>query len=122
MKTAIPVIAGYLAWTALWLGGNAVIQSIYAESISPEGAISDVPPLLWALGLSVACSLLAGVVASAMAKQGKAVSIMAALLLATGIGVQFGLAWDFMPVWFHLSFLVLIVPFCIVGGKIRSQS
>ena len=119
MKTAIAVTVGYLAWSALWLGGNAVIQSIYAESISPEGAISDVVPLLLALVLSIACSLLAGVVASAMAKQGKAVAIMTALLLATGIGVQVGIAWDLMPVWFHLTFLALIVPCCVVGGKLR---
>lgn len=120
MKTAIPVIVGYLAWTALWLGGNAAIMSIFAEHIGPNSEVFHVPALVSILGLSVVCSLASGIVAAALAKPkgSKAVLIMAGLLLLTGIGVQAGF-WDGMPVWYHLSFLALIVPVVVAGGKLR---
>ena len=44
------------------------------------------------------------------------VRVMALLLLATGIGVQISV-WTRMPLWFHLSFLALIVLICLVGGR-----
>ena len=41
---------------------------------------------------------------------------MAALLLGTGVAVQIGV-WTFMPTWYHLTFLALIVPASVMGGK-----
>ncbi|MHC5062937.1 MAG: hypothetical protein ACYTG5_03055 [Planctomycetota bacterium] len=121
MKTAIPVIVGYLAWTALWLGGGSALMNIFAEHVGPNQELFYAPALISILGLSVVCSLVSGLVTAAMARQNrsKAVLIMAGLLLLTGIGVQAG-SWDNMPVWHHLTFLALLLPVAIAGGKLRN--
>jgi len=71
-----------------------------------------------ALVLSVVCSVLAGRINAALAgSQSKgAVMTMAGLLLITGIAVQAGV-WSLMPVWYHSTFLVLLVPVCLIGGR-----
>ena len=39
-------------------------------------------------------------------------------MLAVGIGVQAG-SWNLMPVWYHLTFLALLVPGALIGAKLR---
>jgi hypothetical protein len=40
------------------------------------------------------------------------------LLLAVGILFQTQL-WRLMPLWYHLCFLALLVPFCLIGASLR---
>ena len=40
----------------------------------------------------------------------------AVLLLITGIFVQMSI-WALMPAWYHLTFLALLIPVTLVGGK-----
>ena len=42
------------------------------------------------------------------------------LLLATGIAVQAGV-WSLMPAWYHLTFLVLLAPMVLTGGKLAAS-
>ena len=38
-------------------------------------------------------------------------------MLLTGLCVQIG-AWSMMPVWYHLPFLVLLVPVTLLGASL----
>ena len=49
------------------------------------------------------------------------VLVTAVLLLLTGIAVQ-STMWHLMPLWYHATFLVLIVPVCLLAGRLRRQS
>ncbi len=49
-----------------------------------------------------------------------AVLVTAVLLLLTGIGVQ-STVWHLMPLWYHATFLVLIVPVCVLAGRLWRQ-
>lgn len=109
-KIALPVVAGFLVWSALWVGGNAVLW---------KDASADTTSLAFALVRSVVCSLLAGLVAAKMAGVLKplALKVLAGLLLVVGIAVQAGV-WDQLPVWYHLVFLALLWPMTLFGGKL----
>jgi len=113
------VIAGYVVWTVLWLAGNNLIFAGAAESVAGGRTLEDRGPLIGILVLSVVCSLAAGASTAAIAKLKTRVSVlvMAVLLLLTGIGVQISV-WSLMPVWYHLAFLALIVPVCMVGARL----
>ena len=43
------------------------------------------------------------------------------LLLATGIAVQLQY-WSLLPIWYHLVFLVLLVPSTVAGGSLRPRA
>lgn len=74
------------------------------------------------LALSIAASLASGVVAAIAGGESARGAVLgnALLLLATGIFVQAGL-WSSMPVWYHLIFLVLLVPMTLLGGLFFSR-
>ena len=118
MRSVLAVIAGYALWTALWLGGNAAFFGEAAEVVGAGEAYTEAGPLALVIVLSLVCSLAAGFVAAKVAGPAArgAVLATALLLLLTGIGVQMGV-WSLMPVWYHLTFLALIVPVVWVGGQ-----
>ena len=116
-RAILAVVVGYVGWTVLWLGGNAAIRAVWPDAIPAEGPITATWPLLLTLALSVVCSLVAGGSAATLAHGRRGpVLVMALLLLVTGLGVQASV-WTRMPLWFHLPFLILIVPMCLVGGR-----
>ena len=116
MKPTLAVVAGYVLWTVLWRVGNQGLVSAGWIGKDPAKAIDSLPGLVGMLALSVACSLAGGAAAGKVAPASpKAVRVLAALLLATGLAVQ----WAFrerMPVWYHATFLVLLVPATLAGA------
>ena len=113
------VIVGYLVWTALWLGGNALLFNRPAEIIKAGQRYGEAGSLGGIIALSVVCSLAAGLVGARLSRERArgAVLVLAVLLLATGIFVQSGV-WSLMPVWYHLTFLALVVPVTVMGGRL----
>lgn len=120
MRAFLAVILGYAAWTALWLGGNGLLFGRAAEVVGAGERYTAVGPLSGAIGLSLVCSLVAGLIADKLAGAARPVLVLAGLLLLTGLGVQAS-AWDLMPVWYHLLFLVLLIPATCLGGSLGSR-
>lgn len=117
-RAIVGVIVGYAVWTVLWLGGNNLLFGRAGEVVASGQKFTAVGSLLGILVLSVVCSLAAGAAAAAIAKARArgAVLVMGVLLLATGIAVQASV-WNLMPVWYHIPFLALVVPMCILGAR-----
>lgn len=113
IRAIIAVIVGYVIWSGIWVGGGTLLFEETTEEIVDAGL------LVRALVLSIACSLVAGAVAAMVAgsRRRGAVLLLAVALLATGLMVQIG-AWSQMPTWYHLTFLVLLVPVTRLGGRL----
>jgi hypothetical protein len=92
IRTILGAVAGYAVWTLLWLGGNTLFFREASRVVGEGQSYTSVGPLLGVIALSIACSLIAGITASRIARAtaGKSVATMAVLLLLTGIGVQSG--------------------------------
>ena len=109
--------------TVLWLVGSAGIRAFWpAEFGALEGGqpITAVVPLLLSVALSLACSLAAGVTVATAAPRAvpRGLTVVAVLLVATGVGVQASV-WTLMPAWYHLVFFGLLVPGCLLGARLK---
>ena len=51
---------------------------------------------------------------------GTAVTILGVVLIALFIPVHYGL-WGKFPVWYHLIFLVSLMPLTLLGARLRAQ-
>jgi len=114
-------LGGYVLWSVLWLALNALALTLFPEvdaEFQETQSVSNTLYLCVLLAASVVCSLASGRVACLIAKERaqKAVLWLAGLLLLTGIGVELG-NWSAMPVWYHLIFLLLLVPACFLGAR-----
>lgn len=125
------IIVGFVVWSILWTGSDAILSALspgwYGRNLNEfQTAIedqtnytADSTMLIIALIRSVIFSLVAGFVAAAIARENvKSTVGLGVLLLAFGIFIQ-SIYWSFIPLWYHVPFLLLLIPMTILGGKLK---
>lgn len=133
LRIILGVIAGFIIWSIVWVGMDALLSAIspgwfgrtFAEF---QNAVNRnetfTPPVLISVYLifqSVLCSLIAGFAAAAIAKENrKSTLALGVLLLATGIFVE-AYHWNYFPLWYHVLFLLLLIPATVLGGRLRGE-
>ena len=119
-KMILGIIVGFVVWTILWLGSNAILVAIMPD-IAPTAELTNITStyLIIRLISSVIFSIIAGFVAVIISKEAaKTAFFLGMLLLATGIFVQVGV-WNAIPLWYHIIFLILLIPMTLLGGKLK---
>ena len=119
-RTVAAVIAGNFVWTALWLGLNALLRTQGLLPPDPTQRVEAAAPLAVMLVASVVFSIAVGWITTAIAsgKAYVAAMILAMIQLALGVFFQ-AQAWQLMPVWYHVPFLLLLVPATLLGAWFR---
>jgi hypothetical protein len=123
MKQIFGVVAGFILWSVLWLSLNQLLLILGVMSPNVTEPFTEAKPLLVLLAGSVLISLLSGYVTARITGCPWALPAVAlgVLLLATGAFVQLKL-WYLIPLWYHLSFLLLLIPVTLLGARIRAGS
>jgi len=133
LRIILGVIAGFIVWSIVWVGMDALLSAISPdwfgriltefqnalnrnEPFTPPASVS-----IYLIFQSVLCSLIAGFTAAAIAKENrKSTLALGVLLLATGVFVE-AYHWNYFPLWYHVSFLLLLIPATILGGKLKTE-
>lgn len=120
MKRFLAVIAGFILWSVLWLCFNVGLHKFGLLPAALTQPLMAPAPLLALLAGSVILSLLSGYLAAAIAgaPSAPAVAVLGVLLVLTGIYFQ-SRVWHLMPLWYHLLFLILLIPMCFAGARLR---
>ena len=123
MRTIFAVVAGFIAWTVLFLGSNSILSLTMPGSFKADGSTDSAAMLLLILLLSVIFSIIAGWITAKLATVNpqRNALILGIILLLVGISVQLQF-WEVMPLWYHLSFLGLLIPGAIVGGRLSGAT
>jgi hypothetical protein len=77
--------------------------------------------LLARLSIGALATLAAGLVASVIAPRPKFVRLMPGLILLAAFIPRHIMLWSKFPIWYHLTFLLSLVPLTYVGGTLSSQ-
>jgi len=117
MRNILSVLAGFAAWTVLWLASNAALVAAVPAAFREDGSTESVGVLILVLVLSVVFSVGAGYLTATLAEGSsmKYPAVLGVVLLAVGLFVQLQ-SWDVMPVWYHVFFLALLVPGVLLGA------
>ncbi len=121
MKTTLKVVGAVLAgavfWAVLWNIGMLVSMSAFPEDLQDGMPITNTGILLGFVTFSVLLSFGAGFITGWLGKVKAmlAVGILSALQMSLGLFFQISY-WSLMPIWYHLSFLGLIIPITVWGG------
>jgi hypothetical protein len=76
------------------------------------------PMMAGRLTLAVIASLAAGAVAGTIAPSGRRTPwVLGAILLAVFLP-EHVMIWQVFPVWYHLTFLVTLVPLIVLGAQV----
>jgi hypothetical protein len=119
LNTVLAIVAGFIIWSAIWLGGGPLVAKLFPGALAKDGSTKHTGYLLAALALSVVASLASGYAAQWIAEDGSMNPqlILGVVLLLVGIMVQ-RQYWKSMPVWYHLLFLAAIIPAVLLGATL----
>lgn len=130
VRIILGIIVGYIVWTVLWLGSDVIFSAISpdwsAKSLEFRAAVEKNLPyspdsmiLIVLLIKSVIVTIISGFVAALVARENiKSTIGLGLLLLISGIFVQL-MHWNYMPLWYHVPFLLMLIPMTILGGKLK---
>ena len=118
-KVIAGFVVGFIVWSILWFGSDALIVSFPTLAPSRDYAVIPTNYLLLKLVSSVIFSTIAGLIAAWISGETmKAPLILGVMLLIVGLMVQIS-QWKPIPVWYHILFLILLLPMAVLGGKLR---
>jgi hypothetical protein len=117
-KKILGVVAGLAAWIAVATAAGAIMRVSWPAYASVADAMIFTMPMLVArLSIGALATLAAGLVTAVIAPRSVLARLMPGVVLLIGfIPVHVSL-WDKFPVWYHLTFLVSLVPLTYLGGK-----
>jgi hypothetical protein len=120
VRSILSVLAGVVAWTALWIPFGQVMMSAFPDIIDPRRYLGHVPILLTYIAASFVFSIAAGYITALIAKSKPRQHALALGIVQLAIGIGFEMSyWNLLPVWYHLVFLALLIPGNVLGGKLR---
>jgi len=71
---------------------------------------------------SIIISIVAGYVTALIAKRKVIAHTIALGILQIAVGIFFqSKSWSLLPIWYHLSFLTLLLPCNVLGGFLRQK-
>ena len=118
-KRILGVVAGLAMWIAIVMAVGTIMRLSWPAYANVADAMTFTLPMLIArLSISAVATLAAGMVTAVIAQPSKLVSLMPGLLLLIVFIPVHASLWDRFPVWYHLTFLVPLVPLTYLGGMV----
>jgi len=97
------------------------MQAAFPKIVIPEQYLGHVPLLLGYLVMSFVFSVGAVYLTAAVAKTRPVQHAFALGIVQLAIGISFEVSyWDLLPVWYHLVFLLLLIPGNVLGGVVQA--
>ena len=122
-KAAIALVSGLAVWIALVTVAGLIMRSSWPAYASVADAMTFTLPMLFArLSIGAVATLAAGWVAAAVAPRSMVARLLPGLILLVVFIPQHITLWNVFPVWYHLTFLLSLVPLTYLGGTPRAAA
>jgi len=116
------VVAGLLTFVAVVAVAGIIMRGAWPEYARVADAMTFTLPMMIArLAIGALATVAAGLVTAAIAKRSTLVRLAPGLLLLLAFIPQHIMLWEKFPVWYHLTFLLSLVPLTYLGGRAVSR-
>ena len=118
IKPILGVVAGLTVWLVLASLAGLILRAAWPEYAQVATAMTFTLSMKIArLAIGALATVAAGVVTRAVAQSTAAGLVVGAMLLVIFIPEHVAL-WNKFPVWYHLTFLISIVPCVVLGSRL----
>ena len=131
LRVILGIVAGFIAWSIMWVGSDQVLMAVsrdwygahqeaFQKAMFNKTAFTpDSTILIMNLVRAVIITLMTGFLAAYIARGNRNAPLgLGIVLLLFGAMVQ-AFAWNYIPVWYHIVFLALLIPVSILGGRLK---
>jgi hypothetical protein len=122
MKKIFGIVAGLAAWLVIVMLTSLVIRQTWPEYVTAAETMAFTLPMkLTRLAISAVGSVVGGWVAAAISRGSRLATVAPGIGLLVLFIPQHIRLWDKFPLWYHLTFLLTLVPLSWLGGKIGGR-
>jgi hypothetical protein len=112
------VVAGLAVWFMLATVAGIIMRGAWPDYARVADAMTFTLPMMIArLTIGALATVAAGLVTAVIARGSTLVRLAPGLLLLVAFIPQHIMLWEKFPVWYHLTFLVSLVPLTYLGGN-----
>jgi hypothetical protein len=117
------VVVGIVAWVVVATVGNLALRLSWPAYAAAEAPMQfDLAMMIARLIVGALSSLAAGMAVARITKgNARAAVILGLVLTAIFVPVHYRL-WDKFPIWYHLAFLVSLLPLTMLGAILARTS
>ena len=116
-KGILGVVGGLLAFVAVVAVAGIIMRGAWPDYARVADAMTFTLPMMIArLTIGALATIAAGLVTAVIARRSTLVRLAPGLLLLVGFIPQHIMLWEKFPVWYHLTFLLSLVPLTYLGG------
>lgn len=121
-RKILGVAASLASWFVIAGLAGFILRATWPAYVEVADAmIFTLPMQIARLGIGALATIAAGFVAARIAASPIAALVPGILLLAAFLP-QHVMLWDEFPVWYHLTFLLSLVPLTYVGNRIARRA
>jgi hypothetical protein len=123
MKRSIPgCVAGLVTWIVVVTVINRMLRLSIPNYTAAEHTLQFTLAMKWArLLMAIVTSVVAGIVTASVSRSRRwAPLIVGTVVLAMFVPLHIAI-WSKFPVWYHLTFLLTIIPAVLVGGLLVAR-
>jgi len=122
IRSIIAVIIGIVGWFVVATAGNWILRALIPGYSESEPTMNfTLAMMVGRLLLGLVSSFVAGYSCAMLARSKIAPKVAAAILLLLFLPVHYML-WDKFPIWYHLFFLITLVPAFMIGAALRNSA
>ncbi len=120
-RRILGVVAGLAVWVGVVTIAGPIIRAAWPAYTSVADAMRFTLPMLIArLAVGALATVAAGLTTSIVTRQSRSATLAAGMVLLLVFIPQHLALWEKFPVWYHLTFLLSLVPLSVLGGKIAA--
>lgn len=117
-KKIFGVVAGLVAWVIIVSIAGPIMRAVWPAYASVADAMTFTLPMMMArLSIGAVATVAAGWVAGMIAGRSTIATVLPGVLLLVAFIPEHISLWEKFPVWYHLTFLLSLIPLTFAGGK-----
>jgi len=117
-RVILGVVAGVVLFMVVATVAGLVMRASWPAYASVAASMAFTLPMLIArLSIGAVATVAAGLVAAVIARRSTRAALTTGLLLLVLFIPQHIRLWPRFPVWYHLTFLVSLLPLTYLGGR-----
>jgi hypothetical protein len=122
-KKILGVVVGLVVWLMVVLIVGEVMRRSWPAYASVADAMTFTLPMMIArLSIGALATLAAGLVTALIVPKSTTAKLLPGVLLLIAFIPQHIMLWDKFPIWYHLTFLLSLVPLTWVGSALTTET
>jgi hypothetical protein len=121
-RSILGCVAGLVTWIVVVTVINRMLRLSIPNYTAAEHTLQFTLAMKWArLLMAIVTSVVAGIVTASVSRSRRwAPLIVGTVVLAMFVPLHIAI-WSKFPVWYHLTFLLTIIPAVLVGGLLVAR-